>query len=49
MAVLCPCSPADPKCRLGVHRDPGRGNDCYDAWIANGPLTRCPTNFRKVQ
>lgn len=49
MAVLCPCSPADPKCRLGVHRDPGKGNDCYDAWIANGPLSRCPTNFRKVQ
>ena len=49
MATLCPCSPDAPKCRLGVHRDPGRGNDCYDAWIANGPLTRCPTSFQKVE
>ncbi|MDG6101414.1 hypothetical protein Daura_39880 [Dactylosporangium aurantiacum] len=49
MAVICPCSLEAPKCRLGVHRDPGRGNDCYDAWVANGPLVRCPTSFQKVQ
>lgn len=49
MAVVCPCSPGDPKCRLGVHRDPGRGNDCYDAWIANGPLSRCPTSFQQLR
>lgn len=48
MAVLCPCSPEAPKCKLGVHRDPGRGNDCYDAWIANGRLSRCPTSFQKL-
>lgn len=48
MALLCPCSPEDPKCGLGVHRDPGRGNDCHDAWIANGPLSRCPTTFKKL-
>lgn len=48
MAVLCPCRPDDPQCGLGVHRDPGRGNDCYDAWIANGPLNRCPVNFQMV-
>jgi hypothetical protein len=48
MAMICPCSPEDPKCRLGVHRDPGRGNDCYDAWISNGRLTRCPVSFQKV-
>jgi len=48
MAVVCPCSPDDPKCGLGVHRDPGRGNDCYDAWVANGPLLRCPTSFQKL-
>jgi hypothetical protein len=49
MAVICPCSPEDPKCGLGVHRDPGRGNDCYDAWVASGPLVRCPTSFQKVR
>jgi hypothetical protein len=49
MAMICPCSPEDPKCKLGVHRDPGRGNDCYDAWIANGALTRCPTSYQKLQ
>ena len=49
MAVICPCSPEDPKCRLGVHRDPGLGNDCFDAWIANGPLARCPTSFQQVR
>jgi len=48
MAAVCPCSPDDPKCGLGVHRDPGRGNDCYDAWVANGPLSHCPTTFQKV-
>lgn len=49
MAVICPCSPEDRMCRLGVHRDPGRGNDCYDAWVANGPMVRCPTSFQKVR
>lgn len=48
MAVVCPCNPEEPKCGLGVHRDPGRGNDCFDAWIANGPLARCPTSLQKL-
>jgi hypothetical protein len=48
MAVICPCRPDSPQCRLPVHRDPGRVNDCYDAWIANGALSRCPTSFQKV-
>ncbi|WP_440086299.1 hypothetical protein [Streptosporangium sp. LJ11] len=49
LAVRCPCSPEEPKCGLGVHRDPGNGNDCYDAWITYGPLSRCPTSFQKVE
>jgi hypothetical protein len=48
LAVLCPCSPADPKCQLGVHRDSGRGNDCYDAWLGGEKLSRCPTSFQKL-
>jgi len=48
-ALLCPCSPDKPKCNLGVHRDPGKGNDCFDAWVSNGGLTRCPTSFRKLE
>jgi hypothetical protein len=48
VAVVCPCSPADPKCQLGVHRDSGRGSDCYDAWTGSGRMTRCPTSFQKL-
>lgn len=47
-AVLCPCSPAEPVCQLGVHRDPSRGNNCFDDWTGNGPLRTCPTTFKKV-
>ncbi|MFD1930534.1 MULTISPECIES: hypothetical protein [Nonomuraea] len=48
-AVICPCSPGEPRCGLGVHRDPGGGNTCYDEWISNGPLLTCPTTFTKVE
>jgi hypothetical protein len=49
LALLCPCSPDDPKCNLGVHRDPSKGNDCFDAWLAGGRLTRCPTSLQKLE
>lgn len=49
IALWCPCRPADPHCNRAVHRDPGAGNDCYDAWIANGALVRCPTTFEKLR
>ncbi|MEV8032357.1 hypothetical protein ACFYW8_21680 [Streptomyces sp. NPDC002742] len=48
LAVVCPCSPAEPRCGLGVHRDAGRGLVCYDSWTVQGALTRCPTNLQKL-
>lgn len=49
MALKCPCRPDQPRCNRWVHRDPGAGNDCYDAWVANGALVRCPTTFEKLR
>jgi hypothetical protein len=48
LVVICPCSPAAPRCGLGVHRDTGKGLVCYDSWTGEGALRRCPTSLQKL-
>ncbi len=31
--VICPCSPAKPRCRAAVHRDLLRQLHCWDEWV----------------
>ncbi|MGW5128272.1 hypothetical protein ACWEQ7_30385 [Streptomyces sp. NPDC004069] len=32
LVIHCTCSPTAPSCQWAIHRDPDRGNLCYDEW-----------------
>ncbi|WP_037677789.1 hypothetical protein [Streptomyces griseus] len=42
LVIHCPCSPGRPDCKCAIHRDPERGNLCYDEWQAHNTTTPCP-------
>ncbi len=46
--VICPCSPSEPLCEVGVHRDPVHGLLCLETWNPGGSRTHCPVTSRKL-
>jgi hypothetical protein len=46
--IVCPCRPAERRCRAAVHRDPIRGLVCRENWRAGTEVETCPITLRKV-
>ncbi|MFF3329848.1 hypothetical protein ACFYWX_09840 [Streptomyces sp. NPDC002888] len=41
LVIHCTCSPHHPACMGAIHRDPERGNLCYDDWRAHNDTIPC--------
>lgn len=41
LVIHCTCSPHRPYCMGAIHRDPERGNLCYDNWRAHNDTDPC--------
>ncbi|MEU9478249.1 hypothetical protein [Streptomyces sp. NPDC048191] len=41
LVIRCTCSPDRPGCLGAIHRDPERGNLCYDNWRAHNSTNPC--------
>ncbi|MBG0562565.1 hypothetical protein [Actinoplanes aureus] len=48
MVIICPCAPADPRCRAAVHRDPAQGLVCWETWLPASELPACPVMTRSL-
>ncbi|MFI5893097.1 hypothetical protein ACIA5D_23605 [Actinoplanes sp. NPDC051513] len=48
MVIICPCEPAERRCRAAVHRDPAQGLVCWEAWLPASELRACPVTTRNL-